>query len=183
MRNWCLVFLVLGCAEMPASDNPLAAVVVDEPAAEEPRVPVAPPEPAEPEEPADAVVDEVVKVAKSIAKGEDPMKAKSKAKAKGKSKSKAKAKGKSKRKAKSHQRAQARASLGSIQLVTSIPEAVPPRAILALPDGKEIVVKPGQMVPDVGLLVLSIDKDQVEISRVEAAGSRATVHNEVLVVP
>ena len=77
----------------------------------------------------------------------------------------------------------ARASRGTVELVTSIPDAVPPRAILSLPDGKEIVVKPGQMVPDVGLVVLSIEEGQVEISRVEPAGARATVHNEVLVAP
>ena len=66
--------------------------------------------------------------------------------------------------------------------MTAIPQASPPRAILSLPGGKEIVVKPGEMVPSAGLVVLAIEADKVEISWFETQGNRATVHNEVLTV-
>ena len=176
MRNWCLAMLALGCAEMPASDNPLDPVVVEEPAAEpavEPVQPAPPPAPTETE----VVIDEVAEAAKKIVKGEDPVGPKTKAKVQVKT-AKAKAKG---QKARLRMKQATRSMGGPIQLVTAIPSAVPPRAILSLPDGKEIVVKPGQMVPEVGLVVLSIEAGKVEISRVESAGDRATVHNEVLV--
>ena len=69
---------------------------------------------------------------------------------------------------------------GPIHLVSVLPNAVPPRAILALPSGKEIVVKPGQMVPELGLIVLRISAQSVEIAKVEHDGQQASVHTQTL---
>lgn len=63
----------------------------------------------------------------------------------------------------------------AVRLVTTVPDAQPPRAILGLPDGQEIVVTPGAMVPDSGLVVLSIGAHAVQLARVQAAGDHATV--------
>ena len=182
MRNWCLAVLALGCAEMPASDNPLEAVAVEE-SVSEPDVVPEPPAPPQAPSDTDAVIDEVAEAAKQIVNGDDPIEVRARAKAKAKaefknSKRKAKA-----QKARLRMKEATRSLGGPIQLVTAIPGAVPPRAILSLPGGNEIVVKPGQMVPEVGLVVLSIEAGRVEISRVESVGDRATVHNEVLLAP
>jgi len=63
----------------------------------------------------------------------------------------------------------------AIRLVSTLPEAQPPRAIVGLPDGREIVVTPGSMVPDAGLVVLSIGTQGVQLARVQAMGDHATV--------
>jgi len=173
---------------MPASDNPLSPVEVEDASAASASAAIDPP--LSSAEETQQVLEEVAKVAKAVADGNDPIEAKAKAKAKAKAaKAKAKAKArtaKAKAKAKAQQRAKrvaARAGVEPIQLITTVPSASPPRAILALPDGKEIVVKPGQMLPSVNLVVLSIDEHSVEISRVELQGTRATVHNQTLGAP
>jgi hypothetical protein len=180
MRWWCTAIWMLGCAEMPASDNPLDPVVIETPVSEPPPNPVSPSAQDASTE-AQAMIDELADAVKNIADGKEPSKRKSKAKAKAKM---AKSKSKAKRAKSTRQVREATRTIGGpIQLVTAIPGAVPPRAILSLPGGKEIVVRPGQMVPEVGLIVLSIQADSVEISRVEPDGNRATVHNEVLIAP
>lgn len=63
----------------------------------------------------------------------------------------------------------------AVRLVTTVPNAQPPRAILGLPGGEEIVVTPGSMVPDAGLVVLSIGPDAVQLARVQASGDHADV--------
>lgn len=69
-----------------------------------------------------------------------------------------------------------KAALGwAVRLVTTVPNAQPPRAILGLPDGSEVVVTPGAMVPDAGLVVLSIGPQAVQLARVKANGDHATV--------
>jgi sRNA-binding protein len=172
--------MMFGCAEMPASDNPLDPVVMEAPVSDPPPALVPPPAQDASAE-AHAMIDDLADAAKDIADGKAPTKRKAKAKAKAKM---AKAKAKAKRAKAARQVREATRTIGGpIQLVTAIPEAVPPRAILSLPGGKEIVVRPGQMVPEVGLIVLSIQADSVEISRVEPDGHRATVHNEVLIAP
>lgn len=59
--------------------------------------------------------------------------------------------------------------------MTTVPSAQPPRAILGLPDGREVVVTPGSMVPEAGLVVLSIGPQSVQLARVQATGDHATV--------
>ena len=62
-----------------------------------------------------------------------------------------------------------------VRLVSTVVDAQPPRAILGLPDGSEAVVKPGSLLPDVGIVVLAIGKDQVQIAEVTAEGDHARV--------
>lgn len=63
----------------------------------------------------------------------------------------------------------------AVRLVSTVPMAQPPRAILGLPDGREVVVTPGAMVPEVGLVVLAIGAQSVQLARVQATGDHATV--------
>lgn len=62
-----------------------------------------------------------------------------------------------------------------LRLVKTIPEAQPPRAILALQDGREVVVTPGQLLPDPGVIVLAIGRDNLQLARVEPAGDKANI--------
>ncbi len=183
MRNLCLLALSVGCAEMEPSDNPLGVVAVEDSVAAAPPVPPAPVQ--HPPDLTEQVLQEVTKAAKAIADGQDPVEARAKAKAKAKAKlAKAKAAKTSKAsKAKARRRSQQASDHGAggpIHLVSVLPNAVPPRAILALPSGKEIVVKPGQMVPELGLIVLRITAQNVEIAKVEHDGQQASVHTQIL---
>ena len=63
----------------------------------------------------------------------------------------------------------------AVRLVSTVPAAQPPRAILGLPDGREVVVTPGSMVPEVGLVVLAIGPQAVQLARVQPVGDHATV--------
>lgn len=62
-----------------------------------------------------------------------------------------------------------------IRLVKAIPDAVPPRAIVGLPDGTELVVTPGAMLAAQGLIVMAIGKDQMQLAQVSAEGDHAKV--------
>jgi len=74
------------------------------------------------------------------------------------------------------------AGLGwGVRLVSIVPAAQPPRAILGLPDGREVVVTPGAMVPDAGIVVLSVGTRAVQIARVHGVGDHATVESVDLV--
>jgi hypothetical protein len=67
-----------------------------------------------------------------------------------------------------------------VRLVTTVPNATPPRAILGLPNGKEIVVNPGSMVPEMGLVVVAISPNSAEIARIAPAGDHATIESMTL---
>jgi len=73
-----------------------------------------------------------------------------------------------------------RASGWPVRLVRTLPDTQPPRAILGLPDGTEIVVRPGSMVPDQGLVVIAVGREQVELARVTAMGDYASVSSLTL---
>lgn len=62
-----------------------------------------------------------------------------------------------------------------VRLVKTLPEAQPPRAILGLPDGSEIVVTPGVLLAEQGLVVMGIGKASVDLAQVRAAGDHAEV--------
>ena len=47
--------------------------------------------------------------------------------------------------------------------------------VVRLPDGREVVVTPGSMVPEVGLVVLAIGPQAVQLARVQPVGDHATV--------
>jgi len=67
-----------------------------------------------------------------------------------------------------------------VRLVTTVPNASPPRAILGLPDGREIVVNPGSMVPEMGLVVVAIAPGAAELARIAPAGDHATIESMTL---
>lgn len=62
-----------------------------------------------------------------------------------------------------------------LRLVGTVPGAQPPRAILGLPDGTEEVVTPGAMLPSVGVVVVAIGVDVIQLAEVRAAGDHAVV--------
>jgi hypothetical protein len=67
-----------------------------------------------------------------------------------------------------------------VRLVTTVPNAVPPRAILGLPNGKEVVVNPGSMVPELGLVVVAISPGSAELAKIAPAGDHATIESVTL---
>lgn len=62
-----------------------------------------------------------------------------------------------------------------VRVLSTLSEANPPRAVVVLPDGSEEVVRPGSMLPEAGIVVLSIAKDVVEISEIETQGMYASI--------
>lgn len=68
-------------------------------------------------------------------------------------------------------------TLWPVRLVSTIPQAQPPRAILGLPDGSERVVSPGSMVPEVGIVVMAVTADRVQLARVSPAGDHAAIES------
>ena len=67
-----------------------------------------------------------------------------------------------------------------LRLVATTPDAQPPRAILGLPNGQEMVVRPGAMVPELGVVVMSVGKGSVEVARIVPAGDHALVQSQTL---
>lgn len=67
-----------------------------------------------------------------------------------------------------------------VRLVRTLPDTLPPRAILGMPDGSEIVVTPGTMVPDHGLVVVSIGARGAELARVTPVGDYAAIQQVTL---
>jgi hypothetical protein len=67
-----------------------------------------------------------------------------------------------------------------VRLVRTLPDTLPPRAILGLPDGSEIVVSPGTMVPAQGLVVVSIGARSAELARVTPVGDYAAIQQVTL---
>ena len=62
-----------------------------------------------------------------------------------------------------------------IRLVKTLPETNPPRAILGLPSGEELVVSPGSMVPAHGLVVIAIGPNSAQIAQVTPQGDHAAI--------
>lgn len=62
-----------------------------------------------------------------------------------------------------------------VRLLSTLPQAQPPRAILGLPSGEERVVSPGTMLAEQGLVVMMVTADKVQLAHVEAAGDHARI--------
>jgi len=67
-----------------------------------------------------------------------------------------------------------------VRLVSTLHSAQPPRAVLGLPSGEEVVVAPGSMIPAEGLVVISVTEGRVELARVEPAGDHANISTLIL---
>jgi len=64
-----------------------------------------------------------------------------------------------------------------VRLVSVVPGASPPQAILGLSDGTSLVVRAGDMVPSVGVVVIAIGKDRAQLAQVKPAGDHAVVES------
>jgi hypothetical protein len=62
-----------------------------------------------------------------------------------------------------------------VRVVSTLPQAQPPRAILGLPSGEEVVVAPGSILATEGLVVMSITEGRVQLAKVEPAGDHAKI--------
>jgi len=67
-----------------------------------------------------------------------------------------------------------------IRLVRTLPETNPPRAILGLPSGEELVVWPGKMLPEQGLVVMSVGRERIQVAKIAANGDHAAVSEMTL---
>ncbi len=67
-----------------------------------------------------------------------------------------------------------------VRLVSTVSDAQPPRAILGMPDGSEQVVQPGTLLPSVGVVVLAVGQDAVQVAEIVPDGDRAKVSSYVL---
>ena len=67
-----------------------------------------------------------------------------------------------------------------IRLVVTMPNTQPPRAVVGLPDGREIVVTAGDLIPDIGMVVMSVGATSVQMAKVTAAGDHAQIANFTL---
>ncbi|MCK6514986.1 hypothetical protein L6R46_08035 [Myxococcota bacterium] len=63
----------------------------------------------------------------------------------------------------------------AVRLLMTLPQAQPPRAALGLPSGEERIVSPGSMLPELGLIVIAVGADSVQLARVTPAGDHAVV--------
>ncbi len=62
-----------------------------------------------------------------------------------------------------------------VRLLGTIAQSQPPRAALGLPDGTEVVVAPGSMLPSVGMVIISVGQNRVQVARVSPAGDHAEI--------
>lgn len=67
-----------------------------------------------------------------------------------------------------------------IRVLAVVLDVQPPRAMIALPGGEEIVVQPGSMLPAAGLVVLAIGRDAVQVAKITPSGYYATVQTETV---
>ena len=68
----------------------------------------------------------------------------------------------------------------AVRLVATVPHAHPPRAVIGLPSGIEVVVSPGSMVPEAGLLVVAVGAGFVDLVQVTPDGDHARVEQRTL---
>ncbi|MFH1463235.1 MAG: hypothetical protein ABIO70_02510, partial [Pseudomonadota bacterium] len=67
-----------------------------------------------------------------------------------------------------------------LRLVATVAGAQPPRAILGLPGGAEVVVTPGTMLPEASVVVMAVGAASVELAEVRPAGDHAVVQPRTL---
>lgn len=74
-------------------------------------------------------------------------------------------------------------SLGQwpLRVVKTESDLNPPRAILGLPSGEEVVIRPGMQLPEENLVVMSIGSKAVVLARIHTEGDHAQI--EHLTIP
>ena len=69
---------------------------------------------------------------------------------------------------------------GAVRLISTTAQSQPPRAILGLADGTEVVVEPGTMLPDAHIVVLAVGEDAVQVAEITPMGDRARMDSRIL---
>lgn len=64
-----------------------------------------------------------------------------------------------------------------VRLLSTLPQAQPPRAVLGLPDGKEVVVSPGSVLGDEGVVVMAVMSGRVQLALIHPAGDHAVIES------
>jgi len=67
-----------------------------------------------------------------------------------------------------------------VRLVQTFETRQPPKAALGMPDGEELIVAPGSMLPDVGMVVIAVGKDMVQLAHVVPEGDHAEIETKTL---
>lgn len=67
-----------------------------------------------------------------------------------------------------------------MRVVATLHDVQPPRAVVAMPDGAELVVQPGQMLPNYRMVVLAVGRNAVQVARVTPQGFYAKVETETV---
>ena len=67
-----------------------------------------------------------------------------------------------------------------VRLVQTFESRQPPKAALGMPDGQELIVAPGSMLPDVGMVVIAVGKDMVQLAHVVPEGDHAEIETTTL---
>lgn len=67
-----------------------------------------------------------------------------------------------------------------VRVVSIVADAQPPRAILGLPDGKEVVVEPGAFIDSEKLVVTAIGREAVQVAHVVPMGDRVRIEDRTL---
>ncbi len=67
-----------------------------------------------------------------------------------------------------------------VSLVSTLIDTQPPRAVLGLPDGTEVVVTPGTFLNDQRMVVMAIGRNAVQVSRIVPQGFSARVETQNL---
>jgi hypothetical protein len=67
-----------------------------------------------------------------------------------------------------------------VRLVSIVADAQPPRAILGLPSGEEVVVEPGSFVVSEKIVVTAIGRQALQLVRVVPTGDHVRVESETL---
>ena len=64
-----------------------------------------------------------------------------------------------------------------VRLLSTLPHAQPPRAVLGLPDGTEVVVSPGTVLGHEALVVLAVMPGRIQLAQVRPAGDHAVIES------
>ena len=67
-----------------------------------------------------------------------------------------------------------------MRLLQTLHTASPPRAALGLPGGDEVVVAPGSILADEGVIVIAVGDGMVQLAKVEAEGDHAEIETVTL---
>ncbi len=67
-----------------------------------------------------------------------------------------------------------------VRLVSTLPDTQPPRAVLALGSGEEVVVEPGSILPSERVVVMAVGRDAVQVAYIRPDGDHARIDTVTL---